>query len=131
MIAYCSYCSAQKNKSTSPLPAIDLYKSERIAKIYNASIKEKATFVILSGLYGIISPDEQIKFYDHLLLAEEVDTHVALIASQIRSMGIHEMIFFMNSIERDNNLRPYLDCMEKACLKLKIPLKIRITDLRD
>ena len=131
MIAFCTYCSAEKNKATLPMPAIDLYKSNRIAQIYEQAKKANFSFVIFSGKYGIVSPNELIAPYDHLLITAEVDAHIELIISQIRSLEITEMSFFMNSLEEDPNLKPYLECLERACLKLKIPLRIEIVKLQD
>jgi hypothetical protein len=131
MLAYCTYCSSEKNYSKTALPAIDLYKSARISKVFLAAKEVKAKFIILSGKYGIIYAHEKINYYDHLLLASEVDLHSELIASQIKSKGINEIVFFMKPVEEDENLKPYLDCIEKTCLKLKITLRVSLTDLED
>jgi hypothetical protein len=131
MLAYCTYCSAEKNYSKTALPAIDLYKSARISKVFLAAQQVKTKFIILSGKHGIICANEKINYYDHLLLASEVVVHSELIASQIKSKGINEIVFFMKTVEEDENLKPYLDCIESACLKLKITLRISLTDLGD
>jgi len=131
MLAYCTYCSAEKNYSKTALAAIDLYKSTRISTVFLAAKEVKAKFIILSGKHGVICANDKINYYDHLLLASEVGMHSELIASQIKSKGINEIVFFMKTVEEDENLKPYLDCMEKACLKLKITLRIRLTDLGD
>jgi hypothetical protein len=48
---YVTYCSGKKDKSEESIPAIERYKSDRIRGVYNLSIKDKADFAILSGLF--------------------------------------------------------------------------------
>jgi hypothetical protein len=130
MLAYCTYCSADKHYSEKPLPAIQLYNSERITKVFEAANKSSTTFLILSGKYGILSPNEKISYYDQLLTSSEVENHSDLIASQIKSKNITSIEFYMNSVERDKNLQSYVDCISIACSKLSIPLKISIVDFQ-
>jgi len=131
MLAYCTYCSAEKSYSKTPVPAIKLYKSDRIFKVFDSANEANVNFVILSGKYGIIYASEKISYYDHLLLASEVEIHSDFIASQIKMKNISEIVFFMTSVEKDKNLRPYLDCIKKACVKSAIPLRICVTDFQD
>ena len=125
MLAYCTYCSAQKNHTKAQLPAIELYKSERITKVFNSAQAIDVKFVILSGKYGIVDAHKEIKDYDHLLSASEVNQHSNLIATQIKNKSISEIVFFMNHIENDNNLKPYLDCIIMACDKSGVSLIVK------
>lgn len=131
MLAHCTYCSADKNYTELTLPAIHLYKSYRIKKIFEAAKKNDETFLILSGKYGLIHPSEEIKFYDHLLKENEISEHSKLIASQIILNNISAIEFYMNSVETDENVQVYLDCIKKACAKASIVLKINIIEFTD
>ena len=125
MLAYATYCSALKNYSNKALPAIQLYDSERISKVYELANSQNVRFVILSGAYGLVEAHEQINYYDHLLNQTEVETHANVIASQIAAKHISEIVFFSNSVETDPNLLPYLKCIMSACEKAKIPITIK------
>ncbi len=131
MLAYCTYCSAEKNLSEFPISAIDLYKSKRILEVFSNAETNNIRFIILSGKYGIISANEKIAYYDHLLIASEVESHADIIANQLKKLGISEIIFFSNFLEKDKNLKPYHDCIKLACLRSSIPLSIKVADFQD
>lgn len=131
MLAYCTYCSAHKKTTPGPIPAIELYTSKRISKVFNAAKKAKVHFIILSGKYGIIDAQEEIETYDHLLQASEIETHADRIATQLKSKNIHEIVFFMNSIKNDGNLSVYLECIQSACQKAGAMLVIKEGDYND
>jgi len=127
MLAYLTYCSAQKNYSKKAVPAIELYVSDRISKVFELANSQNAKFVILSGKYGLVEAHQQINYYDHLLNQTEVEAHANVIASQITSKCISEIVFFTNPVETDPNLLPYIACIESACEKANIQLKILVT----
>ena len=127
MLAYLTYCSAQKNYSKKAVPAIELYVSDRISKVFELAKSQNAKFVILSGKYGLVEAHQQINYYDHLLNQTEVEAHANVIASQITSKCISEIVFFTNPVETDPNLLPYIACIESACEKANIQLKILVT----
>lgn len=131
MLAICTYCSADKNYSEAAMPAIRLYKSNRIIEVFEAAKKTNSIFLILSGKYGLVSPNEAIYYYDHLLKVEEIENHSDLIATQFKSRNITGIEFYMNSIERDPNLHAYVDCISKACDKASIMLQLKIVDFQD
>lgn len=131
MLAYCTYCSANKHYSETRVPAIKLYNSNRIAKVFEEAKQSNTVFLILSGKYGMIDPNEEISYYDHLLAASEIENHSDLIATQIISKNITTIEFYMNSVERDKNLYVYKDCLAKACAKSGIQLKIHVEDFLD
>lgn len=127
MLAYLTYCSAQKNYSKKAVPAIELYVSDRISKVFELAKSQNAKFVILSGKHGLVEAHQQINYYDHLLNQTEVEAHANVIASQITSKCISEIVFFTNPVETDPNLLPYIACIESACEKANIQLKILVT----
>ena len=127
MLAYLTYCSAQKNFSKKEISAIELYNSQRITNIARRAKKDNIHFCILSGKYGLLDLDQKIAYYDHLLKPSEIETHANVIASQITSKCISEIVFFTNPVETDPNLLPYIACIESACEKANIQLKILVT----
>lgn len=125
MLVYLTYCSAQKNFSKKALPAIQLYDSERISKVFELAKSQNAKFVILSGKYGLVEAHQQINYYDHLLDQTEVESHAGVMASQIATKDISEIVFFSNSVQTDPNLLPYLRSIKRACEIANIPITIK------
>ena len=125
MLAYATYCSALKNYSKKALPAIQLYDSERISKVFELAKSQNAKFVILSGKYGLVEAHQQINYYDHLLDQTEVESHAGVMASQIATKDISEIVFFSNSLQTDPNLLPYLRSIKRACEIAKITITIK------
>ena len=115
MTTYCTYCSAHKIESNLALPAIELYKSKRISHVHQLAQKVNAHFAILSGKYGLLEPNERINYYDHLLTPEEVSEHAKLVAEQISSKKITEIVFYTNDVKEDPNVKAYIDCIAEAC----------------
>lgn len=131
MLAYCTYCSAEKNQTEESISAIDLYKSTRIASVFESARADDIKMVILSGKYGIIPTHQEIEPYDHLLKAVEVDTHSDLVADQMKELDISELIFFSNKVENDSNLKPYHASIKMACKKAEIRLSIEESNYDD
>jgi hypothetical protein len=115
MKVFSTYCSADKNQSRDPLPAIERYHSGRIRSLYNAALSLGAGFVILSGRYGLLDPCEPIPYYDKRLNAAEVPSHANTVARQLGSMRITEVVFFSRPVSEDPNIEPYIDCIKLAC----------------
>ena len=126
MIAYATYCSAQKNYSRKAMLAIQLYESERISKVFKLAKSQNTKFVILSGKYGLVEAHQQINYYDHLLDQTEVESHSGVMASQIATKDISEIVFFTNPLEKDPNLLTYLRCIKRACEIAKIELMVQV-----
>ena len=108
------------------MPAIELYDSERISKVFELANNQNAKFVILSGKHGLVETQQQINYYDHLLNQTEVEAHANVIASQIAAKCISEIVFFTNPVETDPNLLTYLRCIKRACEIAKIELKVQV-----
>lgn len=107
------------------MPAIQLYDSERISKVFELAKSQNANFVILSGKYGLVEAHQQINYYDHLLNQTEVESHAGVMASQIATKDISEIVFFSNSVQTDPNLLPYLRSIKRACEIAKITITIK------
>ena len=72
----CTICSKKKRLEAELMPARLRYLSSRISLLIEQSQISGIPLLILSGRYGLLSPDEQIPWYDHLLLEDEVMTLV-------------------------------------------------------
>lgn len=83
MAIFCTYCSAEKETDEYLLPAIQRYFSERILRISQAAAKVGTGFFILSGEFGLLEPKELIPYYDHLLVADQIEAMAFKLADQI------------------------------------------------
>lgn len=131
MYIFCTYCSRDKSKEPNPLPAIQRYQSARIEKVHNAASQVDLRFFILSGEFGLVPAQQPIPWYDHLLLAEEVDRLVERMIEQIHSFGISGVVYFTSSLTHDPNVRPYGDAITAACKRTSVPLSVIEHDMSD
>ena len=123
MTIFCTYCSAEKETAAELLQAIQRYQSDRIKRIKMAALFAGAKFFILSGKYGLLDPNELIPYYDHLLIADEVEAHAFKLAEQIEQYGITQIVFFTLPVSRDEKLAPYHAALRLACTMASIPLR--------
>ena len=72
MRIYCTTCSRKKLQTKEPVRAIDLYLSENIRRVYSKSLIDGLDFRILSGKFGLLSPDDKVRSYDYLLREDGV-----------------------------------------------------------
>ena len=123
MIAFCTYCSAEKDHSQEELPAIQRYRSHRINSVYSAALSLGLEFLILSGEYGMLKPSDPIPYYAYLLIATEVPEHAKKVAAQLKALGVKDIVFFTKPLEEDENLKSYHDCIKLASQKAGAELK--------
>ncbi len=124
MKVYCTYCSREKNKTESPIPAINLYDSTRIRKVHALAKSANCAFFILSGKFGWIHSNTLIPYYDHLLVANEVEDHVEKVVGQMKNVEMDEILFYAESVENDPNLKAYYDCIKAAAKRVGVTLSI-------
>ena len=122
MTAFSTYCSAEKRTDDSSLPAIERYRSDRIKRIYSAALACGVDFFILSGEFGLLSPNQQIPYYDHLLANDEIELHSNNVAEQIKQYGITQIIFFTLPVALDESLAAYHASLRLACQSALINL---------
>ena len=130
MKIYCTYCSARKDNSSSILPAIKRYKSNRITSIYDLAIKSKIPFYIFSGKYGILHAEDPIPYYNTLLKPSKVTGHSNTVAEQLKKLEISELIFYSKSTQEDPNIKPYIECMKLATEKARVDFKLMNLDTK-
>ena len=109
----CTYCSADKDPAEGLLPAIRRYRSARIRDVHAAARRRGERFYVLSGAYGLLAPEDEIPWYDHRLLAHEVDALAARMAAQLA--GVSTLTYFTAPLATDETLVPYHDAIAAAC----------------
>lgn len=123
-----SYCSAPKRDDGGLLPAIERYCSERLRELLALGQREGAPLHILSGHFGLLTADEPIPWYDHLLAAAEVPAMTARVAAQLRALGVDEVAWHTASPAVAPAVQPYLDVMRAACRETGAGLAVRELD---
>jgi hypothetical protein len=131
MYIFCTYCSRDKSDEPDRIPAIQRYQSDRIRRVYAAASQVGLKFFILSGEFGLLSAQQSIPWYDHLLLPEEVDALAARMTQQIRDHGISGIVYFTSSLAKDPNVQPYHDAITAACNQTSHPLFVVEQDMDD
>ena len=126
-----TYCTGQKNETETPLPAVQLYNSDRIDAVAMAAKSLNLSFYILSGKFGLINSEEAIEYYDHRLTEKEVEVHAKLIESQIKTNGIRSILYFVNSSNIDPLNKAYISCLKLAATTSNIALTITEFDIFD
>lgn len=118
-IAVCSICSRVKNHDKALLPARLRYLGEHIKVVEEESRRQKASFFILSGVYGFISGEEPIEDYDSLLSFDEVPGLVTLVGRQLRRFGVTEVHFYCKN---KKDWLPYQSLIRQAAAAQQITL---------
>ena len=122
--AYCTYCSRQKSDDEGKIPALQRYRSQRIAQVNLRATIDGYPFYILSGSYGFIPATYPLPYYDHLLLPEEVDRMVERAARQMQDAGLETLNYYSNDPEYDPNLLPYQTVIVKTCQIVGVKLDL-------
>jgi hypothetical protein len=131
LTVFCTYCSARKNPAKSPIRAIERYISKRINSVAEKAKSEHSKFMIFSGKYGLIGPDQTIPDYNHLLMPKEIETHSSFVAKQIKEKKIEKILFYVGDTVADKNIKTYAECASRACEKAHIDFEIRRTPINE
>ena len=124
MITFCTTCSAAKREDPDPLPAIERYLDRRIREVESRAKAADAGFLILSGEYGLLKPEDPIPWYDHLLQPDEVAALIPRAEEQLRANETTSVYFFTIDPATDPYVQPYLDVITGACDRVGIELAI-------
>ena len=115
MVVFCTYCSAKKDKTPGLLPAIKRYQSARIRSVSQAAAVLDVHFSILSGEYGLVSREQEIPWYDHLLHQSEIDHLASVVAGQLQMLGANQVVYFVSRRAVDDPaFAPYIAVPVKA-----------------
>ena len=120
-VAICSICSRAKKEDEGPLPAAQRYIGSHIAKVQKIAEEQRRPFFILSGVYGFVSAEEEIPYYDHLLVASEVGSLVTKIQAQLKQHGVEEVLFYTKNKPA---WEPYLDALRQAANAIGVKLVV-------
>jgi hypothetical protein len=122
--AVSTYCSGPKRDDDGMLPAYERYRSQRIRTLAMRASWDRRPFFILSGEYGLITANTLIPWYDHLLLAEEVDALVPEVVQQLELCRIDSMEYHTGPVASEPLVKPYFDLMSSACAQVDVKLEI-------
>ena len=120
----CSYCSAAKRRDEAPLPAIERYESARLRALWRQGRSTGAPLHILSGEYGLVTPDAPLPWYDHLLTMDEVAPMVMRVAAQLRAAGVTAVEYHTAAVAVAPPVAPYLAVVRAACERAGAELAI-------
>lgn len=109
---YITYCSRKKNTTPGFIPAIQRYDSERISGLYNKSLNDNVPFAILSGKYGLVTPEQPIPWYDHLLTLIDISIIKERIISFILNHNIRDITYFTPQTQ---SVVLYREVLVQAC----------------
>ena len=124
MKVYCTYCSENKSKKMGKIPSIERYNSSRINLIYEKSKKDKVPFVILSGKFGLLSPEEEIEWYDQKLNLSQSEELSEIVKNQIEKQKIKHFVFFLKS--EDLEAKKYEKFLKIICDSLGIKTSVKL-----
>lgn len=116
-----TYCSGPKRRDSGGLPAVERYLSERITGLF-ATAGE--AFRILSGEFALLTADERIPWYDHLLQPDEVRELAVTVADQLLEWEAETVQYHTADPEAFPQVKPYHEVMARACRFADVTLEI-------
>lgn len=122
----CTYCAGPKREDQGLLPAVERYRSRRIRMLALRAAWDRRPFLILSGEYGLLGPDEPIPWYDHLLLAAEVEAMVPPVVRQLQGLRLEALEYHTAPLMSDPRVKPYFDLISAACARAGVALDIHL-----
>ncbi|MEK8024063.1 MAG: hypothetical protein AAB229_09685 [Candidatus Hydrogenedentota bacterium] len=115
-----TYCCRDKDPAPGLLLAIKRYRSDRIQSLYRQAIEEGSGFLIFSGQFGLLRPDEEIPWYDHMLQPEEIP---AMILKICGPLGRYDAATFY--YREGDNIASYLEAIRTAADRTAVTLTER------
>jgi len=122
----CTYCAGPKREDEGLLPAVERYRSRRIRLLALRAAWERRPFLILSGEYGLLGPDEPIPWYDHLLLEAEVEAMVPPVVRQLQGLRLEALDYHTAPLMSEPRVKPYFDLISAACARAGVALDIHL-----
>ena len=129
--AYATYCSAPKREDPGLLPAVERYRSARIAEIDRLATESGARFLILSGSFGLLDRHTPIPWYDHLLSPDEIPEMASRAEDWLRLEGISQIVWYSVDPAIDPNVTRYATVLELATEALQIPFRFERVEADD
>lgn len=110
-----TYCSAAKRRDADPLPAARRYLDPRLDAVAAGAAAAGEGFLILSGEYGLLRPEDPIPWYDHLLRPDEAPELGVRAAARLRELGATEVVYHTADPGGEPQVAPYLEAIRRAC----------------
>ena len=79
--------------------------------------------LILSGQFGLLSPDDPIPYYDHLLTEDELDEMVLIVTDQLEGAEATKITAYIKKGREVEGWAPYYELLERASLQAKVPIE--------
>jgi hypothetical protein len=117
---YITYCSRRKNESAGLLPAVDRYAAPRIKRVRELAASHDARFLIFSGKFGMLKPDEAIPYYDQKLSSSEIPAMALKISGPIGAFD--KVVFWVDPLDE---IASYLEAVRAAAERVAVELEIR------
>ncbi len=117
----CTTCCKRKRRDPAPLPARDRYLSRRIRYVH--ALAGGRPFVILSGAYGLLAPEDPIPWYDVPLTPAGVAALVPRVAAQLTRRGASRVAFYARPATTPG-WAPYHDVLAQACARAGVALVV-------
>ncbi|HEV2375299.1 MAG TPA: hypothetical protein VGS19_24465 [Streptosporangiaceae bacterium] len=118
-------CSQEKRLDADLLPAAQRYLSGRISTVVTRGRALGKKVFILSGKYGLVTPDEEIEWYDRPLTAEDEPAIIELVTRRLAAENIDQVTFYAEPVDTPG-WRPYYNVMADSCANLGITLKVEL-----
>lgn len=80
--------------------------------------------LILSGRYGLLTPQTRIPYYDHALTRDEVAQLAQKVIAQLKRRRVTALTFYARP-RTTPGWAPYFHVLEKACRRLDFKLRIK------
>ncbi len=114
-------CCAAKHPDPGLLPATERYTSPRIQMARTMARRLGLPLLILSGVYGVVSGDEGVPYYDHALQPGEADALLPGVVARLRELEVTSLALIVRP-PGTPGWGPYLDVIDRATGQLGIPV---------
>ncbi|MFB6208441.1 MAG: DUF6884 domain-containing protein [Candidatus Nanohaloarchaea archaeon] len=118
MVLHVTYCSKKKSREPGKLPAIERYNSERIEELHEQARQNKEDFAILSGEHGLVTPTEEVTYYDRLLREEDLEEMIPVVREDLQGREVSKVVYHTREIESERV--PYFRLIRESCRREKI-----------
>ena len=111
-------CSKFKLPEPANIPPQQRYLSNRIWYVHQLAKDAGEPFAVVSGEFGLVSEEQSIPDYEHMLAPEEIRGLSEKIAAQIKEQSIPEITFWVISGEYSDTGRAvhrYIAAVQRAC----------------
>jgi dipeptidyl aminopeptidase/acylaminoacyl peptidase len=112
---YIVLAGEQQRPDEGPLPAIERYTAAPVHDVYHWARRDQADFRILSGQFGLLSPDERIdQDIQPGLAAEDVSATAARLAAQLKEHKWPTLLLYTAETRQQPSVLIALGCLQVA-----------------